>query len=85
MESSFWCQHKGDKVEDFWQALLQDSTIDIPDNLRKLVKTCLVLGISSADAERIFSIMGNIHTRRRERCSVLSVEDQIRIINNGPV
>ena len=84
MESSFWCHHKGDNVEDFWQSLLQDATIEIPDNLRKLVKICLVLGVSSADAERIFSIMGNIHTKRRERCSVLSVEDQIRIINNGP-
>lgn len=84
MESPFWCNHKKDKVEKFWQSLLQDESIDVPLNLRQLVKKVLVLGISSADAERVFSILGNIHTKRRERCTVISVEDQLRIIYNGP-
>ena len=84
MENSFWCEHKKDKTELFWQSLLLDVTIDVPNNLLQLVKKILVLGISSADAERTFSIMGRIKKKERERCSVLTTEDIIRIVSNGP-
>ena len=60
MKSSFFCQHRSDELNVFWSALLEDRSLRIDDPLRKTIQTILVLGVSSASAERLFSVMTHI-------------------------
>ena len=78
MKSQFWCTHKGDNLNIFWPALLQDKIMDVSPPLRKLIKNTLVLGVSSSHVERLFSILVHIRRKEREKCLVSTVDSLLR-------
>ena len=77
-KSRFWCTHKGDELNIFWPALLQDKTMKISQPLRKVIKNTLVLGVSSSHVERLFSILVHIRRKEREKCLVSTVDSLLR-------
>lgn len=86
VKSNNYCTIKRDEAEavDFWSNLLSWNEIAWGDNIRKLVETVLVIPISSAEAERGFSVMNHVRNDRRKRLSGEHLEDIMRIKLNGP-
>ena len=60
MDSIFYKLHKNDNPNVFWPAFLQSAQFRIDGYLEKLIKIVLAIPPSSADAERMFSIMNHI-------------------------
>ena len=52
--------------------------------IRKLIQIVTVLPIGSAEAERGFSIMNHIRTKRRSKLLGTTIESMMRIRMNGP-
>jgi hypothetical protein len=52
--------------------------------LQKLLHHILALPIGSADAERAFSILFHIRSKRRSRLTPKHLEDNLRVRMNGP-
>ncbi len=78
--------YRNNAVE-FWSTLLGDGFVGwdefFPD-IRRLIKTVLVLPAGSSDAERGFSVMGHVKDYTRNRLSHGPLEAAIRIKVNGP-
>jgi hypothetical protein len=81
-DSSLWCTVKDSKVVAFWRNILKK--FNVGENIKLLIETVLVLPIGSADAERSFSLMNHIRTKRRSRLSDEATEALLRIRFNGP-
>ena len=47
LNSNFFCSHKSDNPKTFWSLILQDNSILMPPNLRRLIQTVLVLATNS--------------------------------------
>ena len=54
LNSNFFCTHKSDNPRTFWSLVLQNQEFVIPNNLKRLIQTVLVIATNSADAERLF-------------------------------
>lgn len=68
----------------FWSILLKDPSIAWQTNTKKLINTILVLPVGSAEAERGFSIMNYIKSKRRARLLPETLDHIMRIRINGP-
>ena len=53
----WFCAHKNDRPETFWPLVFAKRPAVISDQLKALVEKALVIGLGSADAERVFSLM----------------------------
>jgi len=78
------CSMQTANPRDFWPYYLQKKNILWSEQMRKLIRTILVLPIGSADAERSFSIMNHIRTSRRSRLKPENLESLMRVRMNGP-
>ena len=89
LEHPDWCIMKESEPRDFWQAILNEQRdILIPwerlSKIRKLIRIVTVLPIGSAEAERGFSIMNHVRTKRRSKLLGSTIENIMRIRMNGP-
>lgn len=86
VKSSKYCTIKRDEAEavDFWAALLSWGDIAWGDNIKKLVQTVLAIPISSAEAERGFSVLNYLRNDRRKTLSGAHLDDILNIKLNGP-
>ncbi len=78
-----WCRMKGASIKLFWKFFLSSPSIEIPEILRKVIKNVLVTPISSADAERGFSILFHTRSNRRSRLTGKHLDGILRIRING--
>jgi hypothetical protein len=81
-DNDFWCLMKESRHINFWSSVI--GKFNIEKQLLYLIKTVLILPIGSADAERAFSIMNHIRTKRRSQLSDQNMEALLRIRLNGP-
>ena len=84
MNSIFYYEHKYDDPQDFWSSLLQSGEIRINDPMKRLIEISLVLTTSSADAERVFSVLTYVKNKYRNRMTPQRTENALRIKINGP-
>lgn len=83
IKTSEFCRFQAVETILFWQHYL-NSGIVWGENIRLLLLNVLVLPISSADAERGFSIMNHIRTSRTARLEGVSLDALMRLRINGP-
>ncbi len=84
-ESDEWCTMKGSKAREYWKHFLASTSgIKIHEDLRNLINSILVTPISSADAERGFSILFHTRSSRRSRLTPEHLEGMMRLRINGP-
>jgi hypothetical protein len=83
-EDQDWCTMKGANPRDFWAYYLSKDGLELDESFRTLVKIVLSIPIGSSEAERSFSIMSHIKTRRRMSMGVRSLEAIMRIRINMP-
>ena len=67
---------------EFWPCVLQQQ-IDIPGAFKMLIYRVLVIPMSSADAEKGFSIFNHIWFNRQTRLTTKHIDDMMRIRING--
>ena len=79
-----YCTYEASSTTAFWQHALSSQDIKIGESLSGLILKILSTPISSADAERAFSILFHIRSTRRSRLSPLNLEDLLRIRMNAP-
>ena len=84
MNSIFYYEHKYDDPQEFWSSLLQSGEIRINDPMKRLIEISLVLTTSSADAERVFSVLTYVKNKYRNRMTPQRTENALRIKINGP-
>ena len=84
MGSMFYYEHKYDDPKDFWSSLLQSGEFRVGPSMKRLIEICLVLTTSSADAERLFSVLTFVKTKYRNKMTTKSTENALRIKVNGP-
>ena len=84
MDSIFYYEHKYDDPQDFWSSLLQSGEIRINDPMKRLIEISMVLTTSSADAERVFSVLTYVKNKYRNRMTAKTTEHALRIKINGP-
>ena len=53
----WFCAHTNDRPETFWPLVFAKRPAVISDQLKAIVEKALVVGLGSADAERVFSLM----------------------------
>ena len=82
--SDEWCSMKGSSVKEFWQHYLSSPHLEMSTELRNIIRSILVTPISSADAERGFSILFHTRSSRRSRLTAEHLEGNLRIRINGP-
>ncbi len=83
--SEEWCTMKGSNTKEFWRHYLSaTSYIKMSEEMRNLIKNVLVTPISSADAERGFSILFHTRTSRRSRLTPEHLEGMLSLRINGP-
>ena len=82
--SMFYIEHKYDDPQDFWSSLIQSGEIRIPPSMKRLIETTLVLTTSSADAERVFSVLTYVKNKYRNKMATKSTQNALRIKINGP-
>ncbi len=82
--SSDWCKQKHSEVRFFWSHYLKKQDFIISPNIRKIIQGVLVTPIGSADAERGFSVMNHVRTKRRSRLNGDTLDAILRIRINGP-
>ena len=66
----------------FWQHYLESGVV--PPLLKTIVRKVLAIPIGSADAERSFSALFHIRSKRRSRLKPKTLEHFLRIRLNGP-
>jgi len=74
---------KGDPLA-FWSHFLSVNTLPWAAEIKNLIQIVLVLPVSTADAERGFSILKHARYDRRSRLSAEHIEDILRLRVNGP-
>lgn len=82
-----FCRFQKTEATTFWQHYLNkdaDGSLSMGKLIRALIQIILTLPISSADAERGFSIMNHMRTSRRARLEGTSLDALMRIRINGP-
>ena len=84
MTSMFYYEHKFDNPQEFWSSLLLSKEIRWNAPMKRLVEISLSLTTSNADAERVFSVLTHVKNKYRNRMSVKSTENALRININGP-
>lgn len=85
VKSNNYCKIKRDEAEsvDFWATLMSWKEIIWGRYIEKLIKIVLVLPISSAEAERGFSVLNHVRNDRKKLLGS-NLEDILRIKLNGP-
>lgn len=78
------CEKLQLNAKDFWIYYMEQGMINMGDTLQRLLKIVITLPVSSAEAERGFSIMKHIKYDRRNRLSPSHLNDMMRIRINGP-
>ena len=84
MGSMFYYEHKYDDPKDFWSSLLQSGEFRVGPSMKRLIEICLVLTTSSADAERLFSVLTFVKNKYRNQMTTKTTENALRIKINGP-
>lgn len=74
---------KGAKYTDAWAKLFTSSKKDTLSNILHLVEILLVVPISNATLERMFSAMNRVHTDWRNCLGEKRVENLLRILEDG--
>ena len=82
--SDEWCTMKGSGTLEFWKHYLSSRDITMSDDIRNIIRSILVTPISSADAERGFSILFHTRTSRRSRLTAEHLDVILRLRINGP-
>jgi hypothetical protein len=77
-----WCYVKNAPIIKFWHDLLEANLVPAP--LTPIIRKILSIPIGSADAERSFSTLFHIRTKRRNRLTSEHLQDYLRIRMNGP-
>lgn len=75
-------KNNADYVE-FWARYLSDKNLPLTDAVKYLIKTSMVIPVTSAEAERSFSILKHIKYYRRSRLNSENLNAMIRIRMNG--
>lgn len=70
---------------DFWSYFLYDKNFNWDVDIQKLIEYVLASPVSSADAERAFSVMKHIKGNRRSSMGKDLLEAHVRIRVNGPL
>ena len=81
-DPKFICDHKSDKPDVFWSRALK--TFSMTPAIQQMIKKAMVVGHSSADAERTFSIINGIRNNNRHNLIPSTVDHLVRIKMNGP-
>merc|ERR1719356_717804 len=70
----------------FWTGLLNGNVVDWTalGSVQKLIRLVLALPVGSSEAERGFSILNQIRTKRRSQYTAETLEGIMRIRLNGP-
>ncbi len=82
--SDEWCTMKGSSTKTFWRHYLSARQLTIPEELRNIIRSILITPISSADAERGFSILFHTRSSRRSRFTAEHLDGMLRLRINGP-
>ena len=82
MSGEDWCKYKTADTIYFWQHYLKTGMV--PPLLKSIVRKVLAIPIGSADAERSFSALFHIRTKRRSKLLPKNLEHFLRIRLNGP-
>ena len=83
-ECATFTEHEATRVISFWRFyLIESAELPIPV-IRRIILKVLSIPIGSSEAERGFSIMNHIKTKRRSSLSAPYLEAMMRIRNNGP-
>ena len=82
MNGNDWCKFKKEETIFFWKHYL--ITEVVPPLLKGIVRKVLAIPIGSADAERSFSTLFHIRTKRRSRLKPSTLDNFLRIRLNGP-
>ncbi len=82
--SDEWCSMKGSSAKVFWKHYLTSRDLTMSDELRNIIRSVLVTPISSADAERGFSILFHTRSNRRSRLTAEHLDGILRLRINGP-
>ena len=77
-----WTRLREENIIYFWHHYMQKSLV--PQSVSDIVRKVLVTPIGSADAERAFSTLFHIRSKRRARLSAEHLESYLRIRMNGP-
>ena len=69
---------------EFWNKYLNDPNLPQSNAVKYIIKCSMVIPVTSAEAERSFSIMQHIKYNRRARLTTSNLDAMIRIRMNGP-
>lgn len=84
IESHDWCSMRKSEAKDFWAHYLGSDDVAVGLNIGRLIRAVLAIPAGSAHAERSFSILNHIRTKRRASLNPSQVKHLMRIRMNGP-
>ena len=78
-----FCVLKKERTKDFWKYYLNEKDFEIGNNMKKIILAVMVTPVGSADAERGFSTLFHIRSKRRARLTREHLEMHLRIRLNS--
>ena len=78
------CNNNREATNIFWPNVMIDEDVTLGEKIKELLQIVLVLPIGSSDAERAFSILSHIKSKRRGSLQPDAIQDLMRIRLNGP-